>query len=322
VRVLVTGGSGFVGSHVVEELAKQGHSLRLTLRRTSSLAFLRGIDFERVEADLRDATALRAAAKGVDAVVHLAGLTTALGEAEYFRVNAQGTASLADAAAEAGVKRFVYLSSLAARGPSLNAEGAMPETPRPLSVYGRSKLDGEVEALRFAEHMTVAILRAPVIYGPRDRGLLPFFKLIKLGVAPVYADGANRLSWVHAHDFATAIAALVQADSVSGVYTIADGPPHTWRELTGALGRALDKRPFVINVPPALYSLAGASAELASNLIRRPLLLNRDKVKEMRQRNWVCDYDRMAQELGWKPQVGLEEGLQATVRWYREHAWL
>ena len=321
-RVLVTGGSGFVGSHVVEELARQGHSLRLALRRTSSFSFLQDIDFERVEADLRDGTALRRAAKGMDAVVHLAGLTTALNEAAYFGVNARGTASMAEASAEAGVRRFVYLSSLAAQGPNLADDDAMPEPARPVSVYGRSKLAGEVEALRFAEHMTVAILRAPVIYGPRDRGLLPFFKLIKLGVAPVFGDGANRLSWVHAHDFATATAALVKDDGASGVFSVADGPPHTWRELAGALGRGLGKRPFVINVPPALYSLAGASAEFVSNLIRRPLLLNRDKVSEMRQRNWVCNYDRMAEELGWKPLVGLEEGLQATVHWYREHAWL
>ena len=321
-RVLVTGGSGFVGSHVAEALANAGHELRLMLRATSSLEFLSGVTFERVEGDMRAPEALNAAARGVDAVVHLAGLTTAVRAADYFAVNAQGTGTLVRAAAEAGVGRFLYLSSLSAQGPNADDSGVAPPAPRPVSIYGRSKLSGEEEVLRMADRMSVTVVRAPVVYGPRDRGLLPFFRLGKSGILPVYGDGENRLSWVNVQDLASAITAVLAGETSGSVYTVADGPSHSWRELAQSLQRALDRRAWVVGVPPSLYSLAGAAAGFAGAVIKRPLLLNRDKITEMRQRFWVCSNDRITRELGWRPTISTLTGLEETVRWYRQQHWL
>ena len=321
-RILVTGGSGFVGSHVVDALARDGHELRLMLRRTSSLEFLDDACFDRIEADMRDPASLRRAVEGVDAVVHMAGLTTALRTADYFAVNAQGTGALVRAGVDARVEHFVYLSSLSAQGPSPHGGSAMPAAPRPVSLYGRSKLAGEEEVMHAQGRMRVAVVRAPVVYGPRDRGLLPFFKLAKLRILPVYGDGQNRLSWVHAFDAASAIVATVRSDRSDSVYTIADGPSRSWRQLGHALGDVLGTRPLIADVPRSLFSLAGAVAGFAAPFAKRPLLLNRDKVAEMSQRYWVCDNERITAETGWYPQVGIEEGLQATVAWYRQHRWL
>ncbi len=128
-RILVTGATGFLGSHVAEELARQGHDLRLLVRRTSKLGFLDGVVFERVIGDVRDAGSLAPAVDGVETIVHVAGLTAARGEAEFQAVNTEGTAALVAAASVAGVRRFVYVSSLAAQGPSDDGEVKPPESP-------------------------------------------------------------------------------------------------------------------------------------------------------------------------------------------------
>lgn len=118
-KVLITGANGFVGSHVAERLAAHdGVDLRLMLRSTSRLAYLEGVAYERVEGDLRDEASLTAAVQGADTIIHVAGLVSALTEARYHEVNARGTETLVRAAKAGGVKRFVYVSSLAALGPS------------------------------------------------------------------------------------------------------------------------------------------------------------------------------------------------------------
>jgi nucleoside-diphosphate-sugar epimerase len=322
-RVLVTGPNGFLGSHVCEGLAAQGHELRLLLRPTSSLAFLQNVTYQRADGDVRDAEALRKATEGVDAVVHIAGLTAARSEAEYMAVNATGTAAAVRAAAEAGVRRFVYVSSMAAHGPSPDGNPVPGALPRPVSAYGRSKLAGELAVLAQREHLNVAIVRPPVVYGPRDRALLPLFKLAKLRILPLYGDGQHQICWLHVQDTAAAINLVTTANVASGsVYSIMDGEPHTWLELGTMVARALDRRIWLARLPAGLFSFAGAAAGVISKLTRRTLPLTPEKVVSMRERYWVCDNERITAELGWKPRIGPQEGISQTLRWYRDHNWL
>jgi nucleoside-diphosphate-sugar epimerase len=291
------------------------------LRRTSRLNYIDGLEYERVEGDLRDPESLLGAVKGADAVVHVAGLTSALKEAEYQEVNALGTARLAAAARQAGVKRFVYVSSIAALGPS--EDGKMPKTPRPITPYGRSKLEGEYPVLAERDAMSVAILRPPVVYGERDRALVPFYKIAKLGVLPVYGDGTRLLSWIHAHDLADAIIATALADGPSGaIYPVCDGETYTWRRLVETYARVTDKKIRIISTPPQLYTLAGYGAGLAQFILRRPLPLDPDEVRHMRPRAWLCNNDAITSDLGWQPKVDIETGFHQAYRWYREQGWL
>ncbi|MPZ50075.1 MAG: NAD-dependent epimerase/dehydratase family protein [Dehalococcoidia bacterium] len=323
-RVLVTGANGFVGSHIADRLQGQGVDIRLMLRRTSSIAFLGGVkDYERVEGDMRNAESLTAAVRGVGTVIHCAGLTNARTEAEYQAINGEGTAVLARAAAEAGVKRFVYVSSLAAQGPSPDGSTSIPDVAHPISSYGRSKLAGEYATLTEKERMSVAIVRPPVVYGERDHALLPFYRIASLGVLPVLGGGQNQVSFVHTHDCADAIIrAALTAGRSGGIYTIADGPPHTWRGLVQAFARARGRGVRIINTPPSLFMAAGYAGGAVSKLIRRALPLNPDEVAHMRERYWVCDYEAIARDLGWQPRISLDQGFAQMLRWYREQRWL
>jgi 2-alkyl-3-oxoalkanoate reductase len=323
-RLLVTGANGFLGSHIAETLAAAGHDVRLLVRKTSRLDSLSGLDVEQVQGDVREPGSLLRAAKGMDVVVHAAGVTSALSGRDYDNVNARGTNAMISAAVLADVRRFVYVSSLAAQGPSPDGQVQQPDVePHPTSPYGRSKLAAERYVLRAVDDMSVAIVRPPVIYGPRDRGVLPLFRLAKYRLVPLYADGKNRLSWVYVTDAAEAIAAVAAAEGPAGsIYTISDGQIYTWHELVDKAQVAIGYRPIRIQVPHTLYATAGRAADVASLVVRRPLPLNSHKVVEMSQKNWICDNQRISEEIGWGPKVGAQEGVSQTIRWYRENRWL
>ena len=323
--VLLTGANGFVGSHVAQKLAERGVPLRLMLRRSSRVGFLDGIDYERAEGDLRLLETLSEAVRGVDTVVHMAGLTMGLAitEAEYQQVNNLGTAMLVAAAREAGVKRFVYVSSQAAQGPNQHPVASIPALPRPVSAYGRSKLAGEYAALAARDSMSVAIVRPPVVYGQRDRALLPFYRMAKLGLVPVCGDGNNVVTWIHVLDAAEAIVATPTAEGPSGgVYTLSDGTTHTWRGLVAAFGRALGRSVRVVPLPSGLFTVAGQAGGLAQSVLRRPLPLTPDQVRHMQARYWVCDHEAITRDLGWRPQISIDDGFAQSLAWYRRQGWL
>lgn len=332
-RVLVTGASGFIGTHAVRRLTEAGHAVRALVRPTSDLSGLAGIAIEPTAGDL-SGRGLGEACAGVEAVVHLGGLTTARSTADLRRVNGEGTRLLAEAAATAGVRRFLYVSSLAAHGPSPTGAPRDPAEPcRPVSAYGGSKAEGEQAALAFADRMAVQILRPPVVYGPRDRGLYPFFRMARWRLIPVMGRGHNRLSLVYVEDLAEAFAALLQAPpgaSSSQVaagegpyFHIADGEgPYTWRQMVEALGAALGHSVAAAPVPEVGFAAAALLTEGVASVSGHPPLLNRSKVAEMKQRAWVADSAALSAACGWQPRIGLAEGMQRTVAWYRQAEWL
>ena len=236
-RVLVTGASGFIGAHTARALAHAGHDLRLLARPTSDLSALTDIDYELTTGDL-DGAGLTAAVDGIDAVVHVAGLIAARTDADFHRVNARGTGLLAAAASDAGVTRFLLVSSLAARGPSLDGAPPDPEGPRqPVTPYGESKAAGEVEALAQAGAMAVEIIRPPAVYGPGDMGLLPFFQMARRHYIMRLGDGRNRIDMIYGPDCAQAIAALLAREpGARNIFHLSDRTgPYDWRQLIGAL---------------------------------------------------------------------------------------
>ena len=323
-RVLLTGASGFIGAHTVRALSEAGHAVRALVRPTSDRSGLADLPVEYAVGDLIG-SGLATACAGMDAVVHLAGLTRARNEAHFMRVNGEGTALLAEAAANVGVRQFMYVSSIAAHGPAVRDQPRDPSEPaRPVSPYGRSKAAGETATLAQAERMVVQVLRPPAVYGPRDNGLLPFFRMARWRVVPVMGRGENCLSLIHVQDLAESIKALLESEpTTTGCFhTTGPGKPQSWREMVEALGQTLQRSVNVLPVPAAGFVGAALVAEAGARLSKKPPILDRGKVIEMRQRAWICDHGALTAATGWEPRCDLASGLRETVAWYRAHGWL
>jgi len=325
-RVLVTGGSGFLGSYVAEQLAAQGHAVRALVRPRSDrklLESLPGIEF--APGAIEDAGSLTAAVDGCDGVIHVAGLVKARKPDEFFAVNARGTQHLLDAARKAGVRRFVYVSSLAAVGPSPDGKPVAEDAePRPVTHYGRSKLAAEKAVLAAKDDIPVTIIRPPMIYGPRDRETLAFFTSVKRGVLPLLGDGGNTLSLVYGADCAAACVRAVLSDTPSGrTYFVEDGNVYVWRDALAEVEKAMARRAFVrIGLPLAVMQIAAAATQLYGRVTNTAQMLTLDKMNELKQRHWVCSGEGARRELGWAPAVQWAQGVAAAVEWYRREKWL
>jgi len=325
--VLVTGATGFVGGHLLEALAARGARIRALVRPGSDTARLKAVGAELVVgAGLEDREAVARAVEGVEVVLHLAAVTRARTEAEYLRANAVGTRVLLEAgrSARRPPRRVVYLSSLAAVGPSVDGRPVTAaETPRPLTAYGRSKLAGE-EACREAaeEGVEVVVLRAPAVYGPRDRDLLTFFRLAARGVLPVPTRGERRLQLVHVAYLAEALIRGATAPAAAGVYHIADPRPYAWTELVTEVARAVGRRARLVPVPAGLVRVAAALSEWSAAAVGRATIFNRDKARELLAPGWLCETESARRDLGFEARTPLPQGLADTAAWYRAAGWL
>jgi nucleoside-diphosphate-sugar epimerase len=319
--ILITGATGFVGSHFVEALARHGVKARALVRSTSDVAGLARYGVDRVTGDLDDAAALRRAVAGVGTVVHMAGATRALRRSIFHDVNASGTLRLVEAIeADGGARRLVYLSSLAAAGPSDGSPVCQTDTPRPLTAYGRSKLEGEDHVLG-RDAVDGVVLRPPAVYGPRDRELLPFFRLARRGLLPVIGPLNRRIQMIHVGDLAEALVRAAQARA-TGIFHIAEPTAYTWAEMLDHVAAAVGRRGSRVRVPAALLKVAAGGSQAAARLTRRPAVFDSEKALELLAAGWLCETDTARRKLGFEAVIPLPQGLRDTARWYRAHGWL
>ncbi len=326
-KVLVTGGSGFLGSHVAEQLSAAGHTVVALVRKSSNRKFLQTLgNVELAEGSVEDRASIDRARRGVDAVVHSAGLVKARTEAGFFECNTQGTVNLLDAAIEhaPNLKRFVHVSSLEACGPSFDGKPVPVDQERPVTAYGRSKLAAEKEVLARKDKLPVVVLRPAAIYGPRDVEILEAFRAAKKRQYPVIGDGTMIGGYVYGPDCARACVQAIEANIPSGnVYFVDDGEPLPMARAMGEiLHEALGTKPFLrFGIPFPVLRLASLGVETYGKVRKRAVMLTREKVG-MLSHHWVCDSTKTRTDLGWKPEVTFHEGVRKTAQWYKESGWL
>lgn len=323
--ILLTGATGFVGSHVVAALSGKASRVRALVRATSRLDSLETHGIEPLVGSLEDADSVRRAIDGVDVVVHMAAATRAANEKEFARVNGEGTEAVLRGviAARKPPRRVVYLSSLAAVGPAREGRPVRAEDPpAPLTAYGRTKLAGELILRGLPADIEVAILRAPAVYGPRDRDMYEFFKMADKGILPMPTGPVRRLQLVHAADLARAVVLAATAERAAGVYHIAEQRAYLWEEVARLVARAVGREARLITVPASLLSLAGAVSEVVSRVTGKPSIFSRDKARELLAPGWLCETERALQELGFRAEIPLDRGFAETAEWYRAHGWL
>lgn len=301
-RIAVTGASGFIGRHVTDALALRG-DVPIAIARPFS------------------APALVDAFRGVDALVHLAGVVSALRERDYVTANVEGTRVVAEAARDAGVP-MIHISSLAAAGPaSPRAPRSEDDPPAPVNAYGRSKLGGE-RAVSAIGGLRWTTLRPGVVYGPRDRALLPLFHFAARGLMPLVGRADAAYTFVHVRDLVRAIAAAVDHPASGETIFVGHPDPVTTRDILEGVRAASGARAAIVRVPMMLTHAAALAGDLAGMVRGRPWVINSRRYVELASEGFACRVDRLRDRLGVVAELGLPEGLADAYAWYRQEGWL
>jgi nucleoside-diphosphate-sugar epimerase len=325
VKALVTGGTGFVGSHLVEHLLAAGHDVTCLVR---SPAKARALFADRpprvVQGGLDDPKAIRDAVAGCDVVFHVAGITSARFRDEFFQVNEGGTVALLRHL-PSGVRRLVYVSSLAAAGP---ARRGVPHDGReraaPVTHYGASKLAAEL-AVR-ASHLAWTIIRPPAVYGPRDLEFLRVFRLVRGPVLPVFGSGRQELTFVYVSDLAQALVAAADAEAAAGHVYYGTHPERvdqrTFLEAVARAVRTDGRLPRMLPIPALPARAALWVTQAGAFLAGRATVLTADKANEFYADSFACSPEPLERDTGWRAEHGLASGVPLTAAWYRDHRWL
>ncbi|MHC4942398.1 MAG: NAD-dependent epimerase/dehydratase family protein [Planctomycetota bacterium] len=324
-KALVTGASGFVGSHLTEALLKKGVQVRALVRGPDRLRWVKDLQgLEKAYGSLEHPSSLARAIEGVDLIFHVAGVVKAEKEKTYFAVNAKGTENLIEAALrnQDAIKRFVYVSSQAAAGPSsLDRPIDEDDPPRPITPYGRSKLEGERIVLAARDRLAVTVIRPPAVFGPRDVDIFLYFKMARQGFVPIPGFGKRRVSAVYVLDLVQGILLAAENPKAAGkTYFITSGD-YDWIQIAGGL-RAAVGRGMAVRIPSWLMQAVAAVSEAVGKLLNKPVALNRNKARELVQRAWLCSMERARKELGYHPAWPLETAMASTAAWYRDAGWI
>lgn len=325
-KALVTGATGFVGSHLVDKLLEKNYEVYCLRRKTSSTKWLDGKNIKYVDGDLFSNEALEECIKEMDYVFHVAGLVKAKTKEGFYRGNYEATKNLLEITykVKPDIKKFVLVSSLAACGPARNTESVDENTtPDPITTYGVTKLKAEEEVEKYKDKFPVAIIRPPAVYGPRDTEILIYFKTFSKGLNSVIGFDAKYLSLVYVEDLADGIILAAEKDIANGQkYFICMDKAYNWDEIGAITTGLLGRKALKIRLPHSVLYSVGYLAELFSTFSKNPATLNIDKCKDITQLRWVCSNEKAKRELGFEAKHTIEESFKKTIDWYREMKWI
>ena len=324
--VLVTGATGFIGSHLVERLRSKGRTVVCVAKDALNARFLESLGCTIHFGDLNNGVPWQQLLKDTDTVYHLAGVTRARHSREYYEGNVLGTRRLVDACLRYAphLGRLVMVSSLTASGPSTDGTPLSEDAPfHPVSDYGRSKMLAEQEVMKIAERIPWTILRPSAVYGPRERDMYDYIRTIRRGLEPLIGFKDKLLSLIHADDLVDGIMLAGESPRAIGrTYFLASEKPYSYHEIGLTIARVLKLHPLCLRLPHCLVYAVGAFAAAFGVLTHTEVFFNVQKARESVQPAWVCSVERARRELGFRQRVGLEEGMRQTCDWYREHGWL
>lgn len=325
-RVLITGASGFVGYHLIEEALQNNFEVFIAIRKSSRIDHLKNFDIQYIYPEFNNPEALKRQLAEIkpDYIIHAAGVTSARSEAEYNRINATYTYNLALAAKEAcpTLKKFVLVGSLAAVGPLNTLNGLITEDtiPRPVTAYGRSKLLAE-QKLKTVTGLSYTILRPTAVYGPRDTGIFIFFKQVAKGIEPYIGNAQQKLSFIYVKDLAKAcIKALYAVNNQT--FNLSDGNFYSRYELGDITKNELKLKPLKFHLPVNFVKIIAVVSEKLSYLRNKAAILNVEKLNELMAVNWHCDIEAAKSDLGFYPSYNLQAGVTETLKWYKANNWL
>ncbi|WP_185113467.1 NAD-dependent epimerase/dehydratase family protein [Chryseobacterium sp. CCH4-E10] len=323
-RILITGANGFVGYHLLEAAIKEGLEVYAGVRGGSDISHLSNIDVHFSYLNYSDVDSLKSdfESKKYDFIIHAAGITKATDYAIYERINADYTWNIARAARSIDLQKIIFISSLAALGPTVYGKDyvLMPDTdPKPITGYGRSKLLAEQYLKSFSE-LSWIILRPTAVYGPREKDILMLIKTINKGIEIYLGNNHQTLSFVHVQDLANVAIQVCFADKVRECYNISDGNRYDTQKLSEIIKKELKKKTIKITIPISILRLLAGIIERFGR--GKTSILNNDKLSELIAENWNCSIEKAKQEISFNPQYNLDKGMKNTIEWYKINKWI
>ena len=325
-KVLITGASGFLGFHLINAAIENNLDVYAAVRGNSNIKHLQELPIKFVQLNFSDTEELNNIffENNFDYVIHAAGTTKANTQKEYDLVNDQYTQNLALAAEKYKnqVKRFVFISSLAATGPIKTAEGKIKEDshPNPVTAYGKSKLRAEKNLEKV--DLPVTILRPTAIYGPREKDIFIINQYLKQGFEPYIGRKPQKLSFVYGKDVADLAVKLLANQHANGIYNISDGNEYSRYDYAVIVKKLLGKKTMKLHLPVAVVKALLFAVERFSRSFNKVPAVSNEKLQELMAENWICDIEKAKKELGFLPQYDLEKGLSASIEWYKKNSWL
>ncbi len=328
-KILITGASGFVGSFLVEEALRRNLEVHAGIRRSSSREFLQDERLHFLELDFssKEKMTEQLGKERFDYIVHNAGVVSAPKLEDYWRVNFEYAKNFADAlvVADAVPEKFTFISSLAAYGPAsqtdLNDFLTENRTPTPINAYGKAKLSAERHLMQLPDFPYI-IIRPTAVYGPREREILTFFKLINRRLEGYIGSGEQRLTFIYVKDLVRLILDATLSEHSRKAYFISDGRQYSQEDLGRISKRILQKSTLPVHVPVALVRSIARLLEQIGRLTSSYPALNLEKVHILSSRNWQCDTEPLRRDFDFQPQYDLEKGLTETLAWYKTNGWL
>lgn len=323
---VVTGASGFVGSHLVDLLLENNYTVKCIIRKTSNLKWLEGKDVELHICELTDKEGLRKVFEGADYIYHVAGVVKSKKPEGYFQGNVDTTRALLDVALELKdkIKRFVIVSSQTSSGPSAPGKPINEDSPsNPITTYGRSKLAQEELAKNYMNKFPITICKVAAIYGERDTEIFIFFQTFNRGLMTMIGMHDKQVSLIHVIDVVRGLILAATSEKSKGeTYFITSEKYYTWKEVGDTTSKVMNKKPLVFKVPHFIVYTIAAIAQFFSLFSSKAATLNIEKAKDLTQPAWISDYKKAFNDFGFKQEISLEEGIKRTTDWYKKMKWL
>jgi len=322
-KVLLTGATGFVGSHIVEELISKNHNVIATIRKSSNLKWIKNQPIQFEYCSLDDEQQLSNVVSKVDVIVHCAGVVRAINWDGYYKTNVLGTQKLVNVAIanKNNIKKFIYISSQAAMGPS-NTEvpKQLSEKENPVSNYGKSKLLAEQKVKKLEGIIPYTIIRPASVYGPRDKDIFIFFNLVKHHLKPkTYTKRFIQLVFVK--DIAKVISlSLNNSNTNNKIYYLCDGNIYSWKDVATTIAKANNIKTIPIMLFNFIFKSVASVYEIVAKITKKPQVLSKEKIVEMMQTYWTADNTDVIKDIGFKFEK-LENGAKITYNWYLNNKW-
>lgn len=323
---VVTGANGFVGSHLVDLLLSKNYRVRCLVRKSSNLRWLEGKNVEIYDTGLFDKEGIRKAFKDAEYIYHVAGVVKSKTKEGYFKGNVDTTRNLLEVALENSktIKRFLVVSSQTVTGPSTKDKPVDETTEcKPITTYGKSKLEEEKLVMSFKNKLPVTICRAPAVYGERDTEIFIYFNTFNKGLTTTIGFNKKELSLIHAIDLVEGFYLAATSDKAVGeIYFIGSEKFYSWEEINSITSKILNKKPIIVKVPHFLVYTIAAIAQFFALFSSKPATLNIEKAKDITQQYWTCNTSKAIRDLGYRQKISIEEGIWRTCDWYKQMKWL